>query len=82
MSASKARKTVLAVEIPRDELAFRIAQKCLGMTAPPGMNAKTALDAMCLTPGAGGSMGASFRAAADAAAMYFFECVNAGKAPN
>ena len=82
MNADKARKTVLAIEVPRDELALRIAEQCLDMIAPPGTNATDALDQMCLTPGAGRSMGASFRAAADAAMIYFYDCINAGKAPN
>lgn len=78
-TADKARKKVLSIAVPRDELAFRIAQECIGAVAPDGTDATEALNQMCLTQGAGRSMGAGFRAAADAAMLYFHDCVNAGE---
>lgn len=80
-AAQKAKQTLLNVEIPRDELAFRIAQKCVGAIAPRGTNATKALDDMDKLGGAL-PMGKSFRCAADAAVIYFRECVNAGRQPS
>lgn len=84
MSAgTKAKRTVLAVEIPRDELALRIAGKCIGLKPPAGTDATKALDEMNYTPGAcGAGMGEGFRRAADAAVLYFHECINAGRQPS
>lgn len=79
--AQKAKRTLLGIEIPRDELALRIAQPCLGMAAPVGTNATAALDAMNLQGGPV-LMGEGFRRAADAAAIYFYECVNAARQPS
>lgn len=80
-AAEKARTTVLAVEIPRDELALRIAQPCLGMTCAPGTDATKALDDMDRLGGPV-AMGRGFRRAADAAMLYFHECVNNGVRPS
>ncbi|MDR6851036.1 hypothetical protein J2Y54_000529 [Sphingomonas sp. BE123] len=82
MSAEKAKRTLLGIEIPRDELAFRIAQRCLGLNAPAGTNATDALNNMNMHPGAGNGMGEGFRSAADAAVLYFYECINAGRQPS
>ncbi|WP_446653068.1 hypothetical protein [Blastomonas sp.] len=82
MSASEnAKQTLLIIEIPRDELAFRIAQKCIGATAPLGTNATQALDEMDKMGGVL-PMGESFRRAADAAVIYVHECLNAGRQPS
>jgi hypothetical protein len=81
VSAEKAKRTLLGIEIPRDELALRIAQPCLGMTAPPGSDATKALDAMDRLGGPV-LMGTSFRRAADAAVLYFHECIQAGRQPS
>lgn len=77
----KAKRTLLNIEIPRDELALRIAQPCLGMIAADGTDATKALDDM---DALGGPvlMGASFRRSADAAVAYFHECINAGRRPS
>lgn len=80
-AAQKAKRTLLNVEIPRDELAFRIAQKCIGAVAPLGTNSTKALDDMDKMAGAL-PMGETFRRAADAAVVYFHECVNAGQQPS
>lgn len=79
--AAKAKRTLLHIAIPRDELALRIAQPCLGMIAAAGTDATKALDDM---DALGGPvlMGNSFRRAADAAVAYFHECVNAGVQPS
>lgn len=77
-AAEKARKMVLGFEIPRDELAIRIAERCLGMRRPPNGTAAEAFAQMdSVEPG----MSDGFRSAADAAVLYFHECINAGRAP-
>lgn len=80
MSAvAKARQTVLAIAIPRDALAVRIATKVLGASPPAGADPAEALDQIDrINPG----MGEDFRRAADAAVMFFHECINAGKQPS
>ncbi len=80
-AVGNAKRTLLNIAIPRDELAFRIAQKCIGVIAPPGTSATQALDDMDKW-GGGVPMGEGFRRAADAAVAYFHECVNAGKQPS
>lgn len=84
MSAiAKAKRTVVMVEIPRDELALRIGAKCIGLIPPPDVDATAALNEMNVHPGASGDgMGEGFRRAADAAVKYFHECVNAGAQPS
>lgn len=77
--AEKARRKVLAVEIPRDELACRIAEKCIGMRRPNGASGTEALEQLM---GEYPGMVAAWKAAADAAVMFFHECVNAGKQPS
>lgn len=80
--SEKAKKTLLGIEISRDELALRIAQPCIGMLARPGTDATAALDQMNRHPGAGGGMGENFRRAADQAVLYFHECINAARQPS
>lgn len=80
--AAKARRTMLMLEIPRDELALRIAERCLGMKAPAGTDPSKALDDMdkvSITPV---PMGRGFRSAADAAVAYFHECINKSVQPS
>lgn len=78
MSAvDKAKRKLIGIEIPRDELALRIAQQCIGMRPPPGTDATKALDDMDKMGGPL-PMGDSFRRAADAAVIYFHECIQAG----
>ena len=76
---------MLAIEIPRDVLALRIAQGCIGLVPPAGSNAGAILDDMDASfasdPGMP-AMGAGFRRAADLAVIYLHECINAGKAPH
>lgn len=81
MGAEKAKRTLLGIEIPRDELALRIAQPCIGMTAAAGTDATKALDDMDAIGGPV-PMGTSFRRAADAAVRYFHECIEAGRQPS
>lgn len=83
--ADKAKRTVIGIEIPRDELALRIAMPCTQMRPIGPVNATEALDAMNslgITPGMSKAMGDTFRDAADAAVRYFHECVNAGRQPS
>jgi hypothetical protein len=79
MNADKAKRTLIGIEIPRDELALRIAQPCLGMVAKPGTDASTALDDMDRIHA---GMGSGFRRAADAAVLYFHECIQSGRQPS
>lgn len=82
MNGEEVKRSVLGIEIPRDELAFRIAQRCLGMNAPAGTNASDALDNMNMTRGASGDgMGEGFRRAADSAVLFFQECISTARRP-
>ncbi|RSU73184.1 hypothetical protein BRX37_16655 [Sphingomonas sp. S-NIH.Pt3_0716] len=77
----KTKRRLLMIEVPRDELALRIACKCTGMRAPTNLTATAALDQLNIIQGAGGGqlpMGDGFREAADAAVAYFHECISAG----
>lgn len=77
--AQKAKRTLLGIEVPRDELALAIAIPCLRVRPPLGMSAGDALDKMEADfPG----MGVGFRRAADAAVLYFHECINAARQPS
>lgn len=81
----KAKRQLMMIDIPRDELALRIAIKCTGMKPPAGMSATTALDHLDVVIGAGGGdlpMGEGFRQAADAAVAYFHERISAGVQPS
>lgn len=77
--ADKAKKTLLGIEIQRDELACRIAEACTGMRRPPLVSASGALDQMASV---NIDMVAGFRKSADAAVIYFHECINAGRQPS
>lgn len=81
-AADKAKRTVVMIEIPRDELALRIAEQCLGMKAPAGTDPGEALDAMDRVNPVPVPMGTSFRHAADAAVLFFHQCVDAGRQPS
>lgn len=79
MSAANARRTMLAIEIPRDELAVRIAIPVIGARPREGASAAEALEQMNqIVPG----MAAHFRAAADAAVIYFHECIDVARQPS
>jgi hypothetical protein len=81
----KAKRKLMMIEIPRDELALRIAIKCTGMKPPAGLSATSALDQLNRVFGAGGGelpMGEGFRQAADAAVAYFHERIEAGVQPS
>lgn len=80
MSAvQKAKRTLLGIEIPRDELALRMLVAAIGAKPPTGMSATFALnDADRLNPG----LADNFRRCADAAVLYFHECINAGRQPS
>jgi hypothetical protein len=77
--AAKAKSMVLAVEIPRHELACRIAEASIGLKRPPGV---TAIEALAQLRAVEPDTVASFYRVADRAVLFFHECVNAGKAPN
>lgn len=75
-AAEKARRTMLMVEIPRDELAFRIMCAATELRPPAGMTAREAFaQAEHVTPG----MVEVFRRQADVAVAYFHECINAAR---
>lgn len=79
MTPDKAKKTLLGIEIPRDELAVRMLEASIGAKRPAGMDAAAALvDMDKLNPGLASSM----RAQADAAVLYFWDCIKAGSQPS
>lgn len=80
MSVSeKARRNILVIEIPRDELAFRIATACVGLIPIGGNGAKEALDEIrSLRP----DLADAFYSAADAAVEFFHECLTSGSQPS
>lgn len=80
-AAAKAKKTLLGIEIPRDELALRIAMACTGVRPPSGTPASNALEQLNHV-GGGVRLGDDFRKAADAAVLYFHERINAGRQPS
>jgi len=81
-ASEKAKKTLIGIEIPRDELALRIGIACTGVRPPSGMSASGALEQMNEMAGAGMRMGDDFRRAADQAVLYFHECISAGRQPS
>ena len=78
-AVNRAKRTLLGIEIPRDELAFRIMQKAVGLTPPPGM---TWQEAQTMADAAQPGMWEVFRAQADAAVVYFHEQINAARQPS
>ena len=77
--ADKAKRTLLGIEIPRDELALLIAIHCLGMYPPKGVGATEALDQLAASQP---DIVRGFRAAAGAAVLYFYERINSAKQPS
>jgi hypothetical protein len=77
-----AKKTLLGIAIPRDELALRIAIECTGVRPPLGMKAADALDQMDREFSTPIPMGTCFRRAADAAVIYFHQCINDARQPS
>ncbi len=77
-AAGKVKRTLLGIEIPRDELAFRIMQKAVGLIPPPGM---TWQEAKRIADDGQPGMWDVFLAQADAAVLFFHECINAGRQP-
>lgn len=77
--ADKAKRTLLGIEIQRDELAFRIMREAAQIKPPPGMTAQEAIaDVERAMP----HMVEIFRRQADAAVAYFHECINAARQPS
>lgn len=76
---AKAKRTLLGIEIPRDELALRIAIQCLSMRPPAGLTATEALNQLAATRS---DIIDGFRRAADASVLFFHECIEAGKQPS
>ena len=79
MSAAKAKRTLLAIEIPRDELACRIAEKACQFHRPIGLSPDEALDQL---RGVSPETVASFYQMADVAVAYVHECINAAVQPS
>ena len=78
-AAEKARRTVLGIEIPRDELACRLAEAAMGAKRPEGATVAQAFAQMDrIDPG----QSRRWRAAADAAVLFFHERVNAARQPS
>jgi hypothetical protein len=86
MKAEDAKRTLLAIEIPRDELALQMllggirnGQGLKDAKPPAGMTAAQALaDADRHNPG----LRATLLAQADAAVAYIFERIQAGRQPS
>ena len=78
MNAEKARRTVLAVEIPRDELVLRLMMAATQMRPPPGI---TAAEAITMARRASPETVRVMYEQADVAVAYFHECVNAARQP-
>lgn len=79
MDAAKAKRTLLSIEIARDEIALRIAIQCLGMRPKAETGATQALDQLATSQP---DIVDGFRRAADAALLYFHEQINAAKQPS
>lgn len=77
--ADKAKRTLTLIEIPRDELACRIAEASMGLSRPLGFSVAQAFAQMDLVdPG----QSARWRRAADRAVAYVHECIAAGVQPS
>lgn len=66
-------KKMLAAEVDVAELTLRIAEACLGMKRPPGMEAK---DALGMLRASQPDIVKGFDRAAARSAEYFIECIN------
>lgn len=78
-AVEKAKRTLIGIEIPRDELAVRILTAAIGARPPAVLSAAEALrEADRHNPG----IAANFQRCADAAVRYFHECINAGRQPS
>jgi hypothetical protein len=78
-TAAKAKRTLIGIEIPRDELAIRIAEAAMGMRRPIGATTAEAFAQIeQIDPG----QADRWRAAADRAVLFFHECINAGRQPS
>ena len=66
-------KKMLMAEIDSAELTLRIAEACLGMLRPPGIDAR---DALAQLRSREPHIIAGFDKAAKRAADYFVECIN------
>ncbi|MGC4252452.1 MAG: hypothetical protein QM605_13580, partial [Sphingobium sp.] len=78
-TADKARRNLLLIEIPRDELALRIAEKCIGLHRPDGLTSSAALAQLAAEFR---DIVTGWRAAADAAVAYFHERIMEGRQPS
>jgi len=75
--AEKARRKVLMIEIPRDELAVALMKVAVGASPPLGMTAAQALaEAERVNPG----LASQFRQMADAAVQFFHDSINSAGA--
>jgi hypothetical protein len=79
MSAEKAKKTLLGIEIPRDELACRLAEAAMGVKRPIGA---TVLEAFAQMDRVDPGQSARWRRAADAAVLYLHAQINAARQPS
>jgi hypothetical protein len=75
-------KAAFIAEVDADDLALRLMQIGIGMTAPPGTNATKALDEAERTWPAGMATGFPFRRMAHASIEYFRECIEKGQRPS
>jgi hypothetical protein len=75
-------KSSFIAELNADELALRLMQIGIGMTAPPGTNATKALDEAERTWPRGMVTAFPFRRMAHASLEYFRECIEKGQRPS
>ena len=78
-AAGNAKRKLLMIDIPRDELACRIAEACIGRARPSGMTGEQALAQL---EAGYPDMVERWRRSADAAVQYFHERINAGRQPS
>ena len=75
----KLKRKMVGIEIPRDELAVRIAEASMGVKRPMGATPAEALaQAEAVDPG----QAKRWRDAADRCVLFFHECIKAGEAVN
>lgn len=77
--ADKAKRTLLGIEIPRDELACRLAEAAMGVKRPAGATVQQAFAQMAMIDP---DQPARWRRAANAAVLYLHECINTARQPS
>ncbi|WP_066723458.1 hypothetical protein [Sphingomonas pituitosa] len=77
--AEKIKRTLIGIEIPRDELACRLAEAAMGARRPLGATVAQAFAQMDrIDPG----QSRRWQAAADAAVLFFHERIKEARQPS